>query len=569
VIRYLLIILAFWCSTAFAQVESSKPPPELIAEARELLRTDGDPLEAIAALNQILLLPPNEFSREAHELIISAYERAKKPLRAAAEIKAYLSMYPDSDVAKIVRERLLAIEIANPVKIRSTLESRQPKTDSASKFDASISEYLYSSSNTPNLLGWKQEQLTAITNVRTTGMYRSGDLETKVTVRDTKVFDLLVPARSKNTVQLANVQFLNTFIGYDVRLGRQYSQFGAVSRFDGATAKYDFGNGIRVGGAFGQPEMSGSSDPRKFFGFGGEYDSGSLISASAFYNEQSTRGFLERRAIGGDIRLSANGSSGMVIADYDLLYRSLNSILIQGLTTVKSYSLYVLVDRRRSPMLIGDRGLYLGTELPSRQAYTSIQELLANTVYSHSEIRSFIAATTPISTSYVLGVTKKLNNSWDASTNFQVSNISRVLDPLFVPTAEAPVSVIQQPGSGNLLSWNLQFYGQNVGNKSNNVNFLLSLTKDNTSTSRAITATDTERFSNLKLELTARAYFLDQQKVTRSEIVGSVRGNYRTSEKSSVEAQIGMARSTTYDKDAAFRSTRYNGTFFAGYRMDF
>jgi hypothetical protein len=144
-----------------------------------------------------------------------------------------------------------------------------------------------------------------------------------------------------------------------------------------------------------------------------------------------------------------------------------------------------------------------------------------------------------------------------------------VLDPLFVPTVESPVSVLQQSGSGNLLSWNLQFYGQNVGNKSNNVNLLLSLTKDDTSSSRAITATDTERFSNLKLEFTARAYFLEQQKVTRSEIMGSVRGNYRTSEKSSVEAQIGMARSTTYDKDAAFKNTRYNGMFFVGFRMDF
>jgi hypothetical protein len=568
VIRYLLILLAFLCSTAFGQVESSKPPADLIVEAREILRTEGDPNEAIAALNQILLLPPNEFSREAHELIISAYERAKKPLRAAAEIKAYLSMYPESDVAKIVRERLLAIEIANPVKMKSTLENRQPKTDSASKFDASISEYLYSSSNTPNLLGWKQEQLTAITNIRSTGWYRSGDLETKVTVRDTKTLDLQLPSRSKNAVQLANVQFLNTFVGYDVRVGRQYSQYGAVSRFDGATAKYDFGNGVRIGAAAGQPEMYGSVDPRRFFGFGGEYDGGSL-STSAYYNEQSTRGFLERRAIGGDLRYSANGSSAMVIADYDLAYRALNSILIQGLTSIQSYSLYTLIDRRRSPLLLGDRGLYLGTELPSHQAYTSIQDLLANTLYSHGEIRSFIANTTPISTSYVLGLTKKLNDSWDVSTNVQLSNISQVLDPVFVPTPEVPVSVLQQPGSGNLLSWNLQFYGQNIGNKSNNVNFLLSLTKDNTSTSRAITATDTERFSNLKLELTARAYFLDQQKVTRSEIMGSVRGNYRTSEKSSVEAQVGMARTTTYDKDAAFRNTRYNGTFFIGYRMDF
>jgi hypothetical protein len=288
-----------------------------------------------------------------------------------------------------------------------------------------------------------------------------------------------------------------------------------------------------------------------------------------YYTEQSTRGFLERRAIGGDLRYSANGSSAMVIADYDLAYRALNSILIQGLTSIQSYSLYTLIDRRRSPLLLGDRGLYLGVDSQSHQAYTSIQELLANTLYSHGEIRSFIANTTPISTSYVLGLTKKLNDSWDVSSNVQVSNISQVLDPVFVPTLEVPVSVLQQPGSGNLLSWNLQFYGQNIGNKANNVNFLLSLTKDNTSTSRAITATDTERFSNLKLELTARAYFLNQQRVTRSEIMGSVRGNYRTSERSSIEAQIGTARTTTYDKDAAFRNTRYNGTFFVGYRMDF
>jgi hypothetical protein len=562
-----LCAVLLWCLSlsvhAEEQVQSSKPLPALMAEAREILKTEADPADAIAALNQILLSPDNEFTREAHELIITAYERAGKPLRAAAEIKLYLQLYPDSNVTKRVRERLIAIEIANPLKGPNALEYRKPKTDKEVKFDASLSEYLYGTSSTSSLLGWKSEQLVSITNLRTTGTYRDGDVATKVTIRDTQQVSLINHDK-RATLQLANIDVNDTFRGYEVKLGRQNPTYGAVSRFDGVLAKYDFQNGVRLGASTGQPTIASSVGARTFYGLGVELEQSSSLSGSIYYNQQTVQGLLERKAIGVDAHYTDGKISGMFIAEYDLLYGALNSMLLQAYTTSGPYTWYALVDRRRSPMLLIDRALSMGMDGPSRQAYGSVQELLTAR-YSSPELYTFISATTPIATSYVLSLGRKVSENWDVTTDIQVSNISQVIDPLFIPTVDAPVSSLQQPASGDLVSWNLHLYGNNVFHRTNTVNLLLSLTRDRTSQSQIVTLTDSQSIGPVKAELTLYALHMSRPPITRGEVMASVRLNYRLSERSTIEGQVGISRSTTNNTPPVL----YNQSFFAGYRLDF
>jgi hypothetical protein len=207
----------------------------------------------------------------------------------------------------------------------------------------------------------------------------------------------------------------------------------------------------------------------------------------------------------------------------------------------------------------------MGIDGPSRQAYGSVQELLTATRYSNSELYSFISATTPIATSYVLSLGRKISDNWDATTDVQVSNVSQVIDPLFIPTVDVPTSTLQQAASGNLVSLNMHVYGNNVFDRRNNLNVLLSLTHDQTSQSQIMTITYGETVKKVKMELTLHALHLSRPPITRGELMTSARLNYRLSERSTIEGQLGISRNTTNNTPPV----TYNKAFFAGYRLDF
>jgi hypothetical protein len=546
-------------------LETSAPLSELMARAREALKNEADPNIAVEALNEVLL-SENEYNREAYELIITAFERAGKPNRAKAVIKLYLSLYPDVDVAKRVRERLLAIEIANPDTVKSIAIQRGPKEGTEKKLEGSASEYLYVSSTTPKPLSLKMEQITLISNLRTTGFYRDGQYETKVVVRESKLQNFAGSNSSRSSTQIANVEFKDTFRQYQLRVGRQNPTFGAVNRFDGVMAKVDPIDGLTLGLNFGAPYTVGSTSKRQFFGGGFETSFTPSVSTSSYFNVQSNDGLRERSAFGSDLRWYNGNASGLAALEYDSTYKSLNSMLLQYYGTFREYTLYALLDRRKSPLLMSDRALFMGYSSPIHTAYSSIAELTGQ--YSSSQIYSFVAGTTPMASTMVLSVGKKLSDRWDITQDVQVTNLSATNDSTFVPSLEVPTSVLQSPASGDRIGLNTQLYGQNIGNNSNSVNLILSLSKDKVSHSTMVTALDSERFKGFRVDFTGRVLTSTSYNVSRTEVLASVRTNYKVTERTSIEAQLSTSRSTVNDRRAGTMFTSYNKSMFVGIRVD-
>jgi hypothetical protein len=80
----------------------------LLEDARRSM-ISGELSRAIQIYTKILQLPPNEFQRDAQEYLALARERNGQLAHAKAEYQRYLSVYPDSDGADRVSQRLASL----------------------------------------------------------------------------------------------------------------------------------------------------------------------------------------------------------------------------------------------------------------------------------------------------------------------------------------------------------------------------------------------------------------------------------------------------------------------------
>ena len=109
------------------QPEAGSAPPmvqrtqaDIEVEAKQFIDTARDAIQhdqleaAIETLNRLLLLPPNQQSQSAQELIGEAREKNGEIAKARAEYELYLELYPKAADIKQVKERLAHLPAAGP-----------------------------------------------------------------------------------------------------------------------------------------------------------------------------------------------------------------------------------------------------------------------------------------------------------------------------------------------------------------------------------------------------------------------------------------------------------------------
>jgi hypothetical protein len=101
------IIVALDELPSFGQ-SSPQSPLELITSAR-LSMSQSKYDDALQTLNAFLMLAPNQYTQEGQELIGIAYEKSGQLEKAKIESTVFLSMYPESEATKRVKERLIAL----------------------------------------------------------------------------------------------------------------------------------------------------------------------------------------------------------------------------------------------------------------------------------------------------------------------------------------------------------------------------------------------------------------------------------------------------------------------------
>jgi len=389
----------------------------LMTEARAALAAKKNE-EAIAALNKLLLLPPNDYTETAQEWVGVARERAGQFDKAKTEYDLYLNLYPQGASVAVVMQRLAAlggqqsgqgIEEATAKKqaarwstfggITSRYYASRSKIDSATTFNNTVDKQSISLT----------DQSMLVTTEDVTGRYVTDDVDGRMVFRGSHVKNFLSGRARQNRVTALYGDIKGRSGEYQARLGRQSGNGGGVGgRFDGLSAGYGDTQVLRVNGVAGQlVDYSNGAEP-KFYG--ASVDRGPY---SAYAINQTIDGVTDRQAVGAEWRYFQDKRSLYALLDYDTNFSALNAVQLSGTLGLSGMTLNMLLDHRKTPSL----SIRTALNGASTQSINDLQQVL-----SASALRELAMVRTATTNLGQVGVSVPFGGKWQAGGDLRLSN---------------------------------------------------------------------------------------------------------------------------------------------------
>lgn len=553
-------------------VFDDRPADELLAEAKKLLLEKSVNYDqAIANLKSIISTQPAESAKEAHELLGYAYEKSKNFNKAMKEYQRYLAIYTeDNEDRTRVRQRLMSLEILEPtgVLIGKINKTKEPHRGDSFEFSGNTSDYLYVTKNNNVGVAQKSQQINLISGVQASLKETHNEYELSARVRFSNVKNFSESSGNRTNLSTAYIDFANTFKGYNLRAGRQNSVAGAVGKFDGISGSLKISDDLKISAVVGNPVLgSGSKSKRIFEGIEFDWRINKDWGTGFYINRGVADGLLERMAIGNSLDYRTNQTSVLLRTEYDTVYRSLNLISFQSNYYAKNFDAFAIFERRRTPMPYGDVALTLGEYSLDRQYYNSIGDLLLRSGLTPNEIYNYISQSTPIATSSVIGLRKKISKNWEATIDAQSTNLSTV--PGFNLNSNFETIPIQV-GDRQNYSLTAHLKGENILFSNNSVEFAAN---DSTGGRKSsyITFADNFKFGDKNrnsISTVLRVDTVDENYGKIDTLSAILRGFYSINDHIVLEGQYSQSLTKT-------RSSLYtnpadkNQSFYIGFRHDF
>jgi hypothetical protein len=383
---------------------------QILRDARAALEKQQYP-EAIDLLSRLLRQPEYAARADAQELMGLVRERAGQLAQAKAEYQAYLQRYPDGPGAARVRGRLKTLAAAS-LTPKTTGEFGASRDNRWTMVGSGAVTYQYA----------KNQTVSAGTTTSTTSANAAlvyGDLLLRdrgerydFTARvDAGYTKNLVTTfgGSQDRTTAAYVELTDRMMGLTGRVGRQsLASLGVIGLFDGLFVGYQVNSKFSVSAAAGLPaytSYSALSSQQKFGTVTAEY--GPFRQAwvfDAYLFDQTTAGTTDRRSVGFQTRYTVPGRTAVILADYDIAFRQLNSVtLIGNLKVGQVWILGVDADYRRSPLL----------ELSNALIGQSVSDLSAlQHELTPSQIRQLALDRTSTSETFVISASRPLGERW-------------------------------------------------------------------------------------------------------------------------------------------------------------
>jgi hypothetical protein len=411
----------------------------LMSEARTAVIA-GDFARAASLYGDVVAEPPNEFSRQARELLGVARQRNGESAQAIAEYRRYLEEYPDGEGADRVSQRLAALTTARDAP-KSGLRAASRSTETGS-WDTFGSFSQYYRHDAADLAG--QGMSTKVSMVQTDGtldLRRHGDhLDMAGRATLGYDYDLLNEAAAPgNRTRIYDLyaDLYHRDLGLGARVGRQRERSGGVlGRYDGAHISYQVRPDVRLNVMGGFPVYLSSDSlntDRVFYAASVDLnDMLEQIDTSFFVNAQSIDGIEDRQAVGAELRYFDGSRSLIGLADYDIGFGTLNTLSLVGNWYFESgLTMSASADYHRSPFPLAENAL-IG------QTAGSIDELLQS--FTEDQIRQLAEDRSGETLSYSLGLSQPLAERWQINLDFTAAQL-----------AEGPGSggVLALPDSGD------------------------------------------------------------------------------------------------------------------------
>ncbi len=454
---------------------------KLIADARGAMRQNNY-VQAITLLRKAVAEPENARSPEARELLGVAYQKDKQTAAAKAVYEDYVKRYPNGEGAEGVRQRLMALEtaqaqpvgalrapVSGPVEIGGgPVENNgngqaQPNTSyvtmsgSVSQFYIKDDSYRVVRDPTQalNLNATKDDlavhQNTLMSNVDASAAWGDGNVKTKFRFSGTEehLFD-----HADTDLWGISALYLDTSIkdwGTTFRVGRQIQNSnGILGRFDGAVITYQWNPWFGVSAVGGSPVESRFDLPFKddmyFYGasvnfthlFGG-------LDASVYGIEQRAREYIDRQAVGTELRYADDTKFAFLTVDYDTYFNELDAAIFTGSWTFPDKSsVRLTADYRKAPYLTTWNAL-------QGQAFVSLYDLLkANTL---ADVRQMAIDRTATYEFANIGYTRQLLDKLQLNLDFTAAHIDGTI---------ASYGVLATPDMGTEFYYSAQLVGTSL-----------------------------------------------------------------------------------------------------------
>ncbi|MDH3482127.1 MAG: SPOR domain-containing protein [Gammaproteobacteria bacterium] len=394
----------------------------LMQDARKSMAA-GEISRAIQIYTKVLQQPEHSRMAEAQEYLALAREKNGQMAHAKAEYQRYLSLYPDSEGAVRVNQRLAALLATGSRSDQGTTTASATGDRSLRQSDWRIqtyfSQYYRRDVNQPSDQNETVSQSALYSDVNLDARRRGErfDFSSRLSAGYRNDFlDERTGSGDSLRVSYAYADMADAVTGLRGRIGRQSRNSGGVlGRFDGLNLGYQLGERVLLNTVIGKPAYSSSDgidSSRSFYGASVTY--GPILENldfGAFYIAQDVEGVQDRQAVGAEFRYFGTNQSLWGMVDYDLAYGELASAYLQGSWRFESrLSIHGLVDRRGSPFLSASNAL-IG------QPVATFEELVQ--IYSEDELRQLGRDRTSLSTTYTLGlsypISPKLQVNADAS----------------------------------------------------------------------------------------------------------------------------------------------------------
>jgi hypothetical protein len=439
-------------SAPTAASRDALPATEQQEQGLQLARdamTEGDVRRAIRLLTALVEAPEHTLSADSLELLGLARERNQQLAHANTAYEQYLERYPEGEGAERVRQRLAALSTA-------AQQPRQPlrraKREEENEWDVfgSVAQYYRREGVDTDVAGTETTLSELDSSLVFSARRRTAENDLRIQFTGSQSNDFL-DEQDESRISEMYVDWFDRSAGYSLKAGRQrHNSSGTLSRFDGLLAGYRFTPEVRVNAVYGRPVESSSdtfiNDNKQFYGLSTELGTfADHWDLSAFAIQQEADGYVDRRAIGGEVRYFDDRRSLFSVIDYDILFSELNTVLLLGNWTFENNTTaYVNLDYRNSPALTTSNAL-------TGQTATSIAEL--EQTYTLDEIRDFALDRTQRARLFSLGGSRPLSENLQVSGDVTVSNLQET---------ETSAGVDAVPGTDNEYYYTAQLIRSNL-----------------------------------------------------------------------------------------------------------
>jgi len=560
------------------------PSPEMVQRTQQDIEIEAkqfidsakyaiqhDQIEAaIETLNRLLLLPPNEQSQSAQELIGEAREMNGDVVKARAEYELYLTLYPEAADINLVRERLAHLPLEAPKKERAPIVNVQKFVEEKMTVFGSLSQYYYHGNSNTNgftISGGvttpvsssvtDQSQLLSMFDI--SGRKRTERVETRLVMREYFNSNFLPGQKNDRRLNTLYIEQAGRDRSYLYRLGRQYGSGGGVlGNFDGAFAGFNINQTWRVNGVAGTPVeyvSGGSVGPKKTFK-GMSIDLTRLPeqwSGTSYLIQQRVEGFVDRQALGMEARYFDVRQNYMAVLEYDTTFKKVNLGMLQrNWTSANETNYNLLLDHRRSPPLQLTNGM---VGQPTQFISAALQS--GSTL---DGLRADAIALSQISNVFSIGMSHPASPQLRVGADFRINNSGGTGATNLQPAT---------PGGGNIYYYSLNALGNSLLFENDLGVANVSYTSAPTYKGQSLSFTQVETFrKNWRVDMLLQLYNQnDNSGVHTTQVRPSAKLNYRVANSATIEGEAGVELFNTVSATQNDKRTRKY--FYVGYRWDF